>query len=151
MTWEWPTVAETCRQPNKQDTKTVVFWRTHPLLITKGQTGSTRAGSGSGAAQCSGLDWVKWYQSNAPHSILRALSGQYFLRKDYLFAAAFLLLSWKETQRCRNAICALRVTQRFTYIKYTMMCQSNTTNLYYVFYCIRATCFDSYRIIFRPF
>jgi len=37
-----------------------------------------------------------------------------------------------------------------TYIKYTMMCQSNTTNLYYVFYCIRATCFDSYTIIFRP-
>jgi len=29
-----------------------------------------------------------------------------------------------------------------------MICQSNTTNLYY---CIRATCFDSYRIIFRPF
>jgi len=28
-----------------------------------------------------------------------------------------------------------------------MMCQSNTTNLY----CIRATCFNSYRIIFRPF
>ena len=28
------------------------------------------------------------------------------------------------------------------------MYQSNTTNLYY---CIRATCFDSYRIIFRPF
>jgi len=27
------TVAETCRQPNKTDTKTVVFWRTHPLLI----------------------------------------------------------------------------------------------------------------------
>ena len=23
--------------------------------------------------------------------------------------------------------------------------------LYYVYYCIRATCFDSYRIIFRPF
>ena len=36
-------------------------------------------------------------------------------------------------------------------IKYTMMCQSNTTNCYYVYYCIRATCFDSYRIIFRPF
>ena len=37
-----------------------------------------------------------------------------------------------------------------TYIKYTMIYQSNTTNFYYVFYCIRATCFDSYRIIFRP-
>ena len=35
--------------------------------------------------------------------------------------------------------------------KYTMMYQSNTTNLYYVYYCIRTTCFDSYRIIFRPF
>ena len=23
--------------------------------------------------------------------------------------------------------------------------------LYYVYYCTRATCFDSYRIIFRPF
>ena len=31
------------------------------------------------------------------------------------------------------------------------MYQSNTTKLYYVYYCIRATCFDSYRIIFRPF
>jgi len=37
------------------------------------------------------------------------------------------------------------------YIKYAVMCQSNTTNLYCVFYCIRATCFNSYRIIFRPF
>jgi len=35
--------------------------------------------------------------------------------------------------------------------KYTMMYQSNTTELYYVYYCIMATCFDSYRIIFRPF
>jgi len=32
-----------------------------------------------------------------------------------------------------------------------MTYQSNTTKLYYVYYCIRATCFDSYRIIFRPF
>jgi len=32
-----------------------------------------------------------------------------------------------------------------------MMYQSNTTNLQYVYYCIRATCFDSCRIIFRPF
>jgi len=31
------------------------------------------------------------------------------------------------------------------------MYQSNTTKLYYVCYCTRATCFDSYRIIFRPF
>jgi len=30
------------------------------------------------------------------------------------------------------------------------MYQSNTTKLY-VYYCIRATRFDSYRIIFRPF
>jgi len=29
-----------------------------------------------------------------------------------------------------------------------MMYQSNTTKLYYVYYCIRATCFDSYRIIY---
>ena len=35
--------------------------------------------------------------------------------------------------------------------KYTMVYQSNTTELYYVYYCIRATCFGSYRIIFRPF
>ena len=33
VTSGWPTVAETCRQPNKTDTKTVVFWRTYPLLI----------------------------------------------------------------------------------------------------------------------
>jgi len=32
VTWGWPTVAKTCRQPNKTDTKTVVFWRTYPLL-----------------------------------------------------------------------------------------------------------------------
>jgi len=31
VTWGWPTVAETCRQPNK--TKTVLFLRTFPLLI----------------------------------------------------------------------------------------------------------------------
>jgi hypothetical protein len=33
VTWGWPTVAETCRQPNKTDTKTVVFCRTYTLLI----------------------------------------------------------------------------------------------------------------------
>ena len=33
VTWGWPTVAETCRQPNKTDTKTGVFWRIYPLLI----------------------------------------------------------------------------------------------------------------------
>ena len=33
VTWGWLTVAETCRQPNKTDTKTVVFWRTYTLLI----------------------------------------------------------------------------------------------------------------------
>ena len=32
-----------------------------------------------------------------------------------------------------------------------MMYQSNTPKLYYVYYCVRAACFDSYRIIFRPF
>ena len=37
-----------------------------------------------------------------------------------------------------------------TRYKYTMMYQSNTMKLYYVYYCIRATCFDYYRIIFRP-
>jgi len=32
--WGWSTVAKTCRrQPNKTDTKTVVFWYTYPLLI----------------------------------------------------------------------------------------------------------------------
>ena len=41
--------------------------------------------------------------------------------------------------------------QQWPLYKYTMMYQSNTTKLYYVYYCIRATCFDSYRIIFRPF
>jgi len=33
VTWGCPTVAETRRQPNKTDTKTVVFWRTYPLQI----------------------------------------------------------------------------------------------------------------------
>jgi len=40
----------------------------------------------------------------------------------------------------------------YTYIHthtHTMMYQSNTTELYYVYYCIRAACFDSYKIIFR--
>jgi hypothetical protein len=32
VTWGWPTLAEIC-QPNKTDTKTVVFWCTYPLLI----------------------------------------------------------------------------------------------------------------------
>ena len=32
-----------------------------------------------------------------------------------------------------------------------MICQSNTTKLYYVYYCTRATCFDSYRLIFMLF
>jgi len=32
-----------------------------------------------------------------------------------------------------------------------MMYQSNTTKLYYVYYCIWVTCFNSYRVIFRPF
>jgi len=31
------------------------------------------------------------------------------------------------------------------------MYQSNTTKLYYVYYYIRAACFHSYGIIFRPF
>jgi len=31
--------------------------------------------------------------------------------------------------------------------KYTMIYQSNTTKLYYVYYCIKATRFDPYRII----
>jgi len=35
--------------------------------------------------------------------------------------------------------------------KYKKIYQSNTTKLYYVYYCIRAKCFDSYRTIFRPF
>jgi len=37
--------------------------------------------------------------------------------------------------------------------KHTVMYtyQSIATKPYYVYYCIRATCFDSYRIIFRPF
>jgi len=43
------------------------------------------------------------------------------------------------------------LAQRRLIDKYTMMYQSNTTKLYYVYYCIRATCFDSYRIILRPF
>ena len=51
----------------------------------------------------------------------------------------------------QSSIPVLIIRHINTDIKYTMMCQSNTTNLYYVFYCIRATCFDSYRIICRPF
>jgi len=35
VTWGWPTVAETCCQPNKIDTKTIAFWRTYPLLTKK--------------------------------------------------------------------------------------------------------------------
>jgi hypothetical protein len=33
VTCWWATVAETCRQPNKTDTKTDMFWRTYPLPI----------------------------------------------------------------------------------------------------------------------
>ena len=32
-----------------------------------------------------------------------------------------------------------------------MVYQSNTTKPYCVYYCIKATCFDFYRTIFRPF
>jgi len=32
-----------------------------------------------------------------------------------------------------------------------MKYQSNITKLYSVYYCIRATCFDSYRIIYRVY
>ena len=37
--------------------------------------------------------------------------------------------------------------------EYTMKYRSNTTQLFMLifYYCTRATCFDSYRIIFRPF
>ena len=35
--------------------------------------------------------------------------------------------------------------------KYAMIYQSNKTKLHYVYHSISATCFDSYRIIFRPF
>jgi len=31
LTWGWPTVAETRRQSNKTDTKTVAFWSTYRL------------------------------------------------------------------------------------------------------------------------
>ena len=43
VTWGWPTVAETRRQPNKTDTKTVVFWRTYPLVICIKHSGDDAA------------------------------------------------------------------------------------------------------------
>ena len=59
---------------------------------------------------------------------------------------------WKDTDRrkpnARSKSCPSVTTSIY---KYTMMYQSNTTKLYYVYYCIGVTCFDSYRIIFRPF
>jgi len=51
-------------------------------------------------------------------------------------------------------VCILSVTMTFKLLdldKYTIMCQSNTKEPYYIYHCIRATCFDSYRIILRPF
>ena len=36
---DWPTVAETCRQPNKA--KTVLFWHTYPILISVSPTSTT--------------------------------------------------------------------------------------------------------------
>ena len=33
VTWGWTTVTEKCRQPNKTDTKTIVFWSNYLLLI----------------------------------------------------------------------------------------------------------------------
>ena len=40
MTWRWPSTAETCRhfQPNKYDTKTVVFWQPPPFCIRRVKT-----------------------------------------------------------------------------------------------------------------
>ena len=40
---------------------------------------------------------------------------------------------------------------QFNLYKCTMLYQSNTTRIYYVCYCIRATCFDADRIIFRSY
>ena len=37
------------------------------------------------------------------------------------------------------------------YINIQLSISQTRQKLYYVYYCIRATCFDSYRIIFRPF
>ena len=40
--------------------------------------------------------------------------------------------------------------QHLSYLN-VQCCISETTKFYYVYYCIRATCFDYSRIIFRPF
>jgi len=39
----------------------------------------------------------------------------------------------------------------FKYINIQWFISRKRKKRYYVYYCIRATCFDSYRIIFRPF
>ena len=47
-------------------------------------------------------------------------------------------VNWKCVKGCINK-------------QYTTTYQSNTTKDYYDYYCIMATCFDSYRIVSRPF
>ena len=73
----------------------------------------------------------------------------YNLTQNILAPLYVSILSLRSKVHSFFFVCHLEVFN--TYIKYTMMYQSNTTKLYYVYYCIRATCFDSYRIIFRPF
>jgi len=58
---------------------------------------------------------------------------------------------WRYYIRLLNVvdfICQKSQVLRHCY-KYTMMYQWNTIKLYYACYCKKATCFDSYRIIFR--
>ena len=65
VTWRWPTVAETCRQPNKQDTRTVVFWRTHPLLICP-ETSRT----------CKGTDFIRKVAKGSPSDEVSYLTSK---------------------------------------------------------------------------
>ena len=68
VTWGWPTVAETCRQPNKTDTKTAVFWRTYPLLIcTKHNTDDAPTDQTSKSYRT--LHHVDWSLFTSWHSI----------------------------------------------------------------------------------
>ena len=73
VTWGWPTVAETCRQPNKTDTKTVVFWLTYTLLICIKHSWDDAAKE---TASCSVRNllcvfswWVGWWVSESVISL----------------------------------------------------------------------------------
>ena len=94
---------------------------------------------------------LRFFTRHLRISNINILSTSYFFLGTPLYAAYFYSMSSNYTFLPNQSHTPAACFKSQFPNKYRMMCQSNTTNLYYVYYCIRATCFDSYRIIFRPF